>query len=427
MAIARVQGNFRGTTTGSSIGPISLANYPTNGNVLIAVINSSKVSGPGSYVTVSGISQTNVNWTTSGAGKQHGNQYNDGASKDLTVTLSGGPATEGAACDVCEYSGLATSGFLDKTKPNSGQGSIPSTGTTDPTTSANELWIGGIVSYETVRTSATNSFTLLDGAQISGPQYWTGLSYLERIVYATEQANSSVNNSNYWGWVGCIATFKESLPPPPPSGTIVVLKDERYSGNGSKQSTVTYSGDSVIMQVLSNAADENSSAIIENLIIDGQDQANTIGIQLQNVSNCIIRNVTIMNCNIGIHLWITGSNSMKGNRFEHIRMINVKHGIFFEGNSSYNDFSFTTIDNVGISLPDQYFPNGIGIEVGEPYATLNNAFIKATVWLRSSNGIAMQVNGQIKYSLVNLEVEDAGTGVQITATGTVNDNQSFLL
>ena len=120
-----------------------------------------------------------------------------------------GTASEGAACDVCEYSGVPTTGFIDQMQISSGSGSTPSTGTTPTTTSANELWIGAIVSYERTQQTATNGFVLLDGQQISGPQYWTGLSYLEYIASATGQAGTSVNNQvNPQGWVGCIATFK---------------------------------------------------------------------------------------------------------------------------------------------------------------------------------------------------------------------------
>jgi len=217
MTITRVQGNVRGTSTSSSIS-VTMPFTPTINNMLVAAIDASSWAG---FVSVSGISQEGVNWS-----QQVYSQYNDGASdylraeiwvgkvtatcasQTLTVTLSGTPL-EGAACDVCEYSGVATSNFLDKTQVSSGINSVPNTGTTATTTSNHELWVGAIVSYETTQSAATNYFALLDGQQISGPTYWTGLSYLEKIVYSTGQAYSAVNNSTYlYGWVGCIATFK---------------------------------------------------------------------------------------------------------------------------------------------------------------------------------------------------------------------------
>jgi hypothetical protein len=111
-------------------------------------------------------------------------------------------------------------------------------------------------------------------------------------------------------------------------------------------------------------------------------------------------------------------------------MINVKTGILFAGTSTNRDFSYTTIDDVGISLRDSD-STAIGIKVGDPYANLYCGFIKATVWLGSSNGKGMVINGQLKLSLVNLEVEEDpaynGYGVYISAGATVWDNQSFLL
>ncbi len=80
-----------------------------------------------------------------------------------------------------------------------------------------------------------------------------------------------------------------------------------------------------------------------------------------------------------------------------------------------------------------------GIQIGNPYADVYNAFIKATVWLADSNGYAagtgMVVNGELKLSLVNLEVEEPrlngvlqdGKGVVVNQNAYANDNQSFLL
>ncbi|MCL5876982.1 MAG: hypothetical protein M1540_04125 [Candidatus Bathyarchaeota archaeon] len=214
------------------------------------------------------------------------------------------------------------------------------------------------------------------------------------------------------------------------ASTIVVPFDGRYAGDGSKQTTVNYSSASVIMQVESNFPNNlDRSAVIENLVIDGLETGGTTGILLENVYNCLIRNVTIKNCDVGIEVRITGSNWSHANRFEHIRMINVKTGILFTGTSTNKDFSYTTIDDVGISLTGD--SNSVGIKVGDPYANLYSAFIKATVWLGSTSGKGMVVNGQLKFCLVNLEVEEAeaysGYGVYISSGATVYDNQSFLL
>jgi hypothetical protein len=217
-------------------------------------------------------------------------------------------------------------------------------------------------------------------------------------------------------------------------GTIVVPYNGRLAGDGSKQNTYKYnSGYPTIISVQSNLPNNlSSSAVIENLIIDGLNLSNNAtGILLENVYNCLIRNLTIMNCEVGIRVKLTGSNWSHANRFEHIRMINVKTGILFEGTNSANDFAYTTIDSVGISLAGNSTDVGIKVGNGNAYANLYSSFIKATVWLDTSGGKGLEVNGALKFSLVNFEVEqkknDSGRGVVINSGATVYDNQSFLL
>jgi hypothetical protein len=215
------------------------------------------------------------------------------------------------------------------------------------------------------------------------------------------------------------------------TGTIVVPRNGLYTGQGSKQTVIEYNGTDVIMQVEANVPGGyfNESAIIENLVIDGNNAPDSVGILLENVYGCYIRNLTIMNCAVGIKVKITGNNWSHANRFEHIRMIDVKTGILFEGTNTNNDFSYTTIDSVLISLKNN--STDIGIKIGKPYANLYSAFIKSTVWLATSGATGMEVNGSLKFSLVNFEVEQNsdynGKGVVISSGATVYDNQSFLL
>ena len=227
-----------------------------------------------------------------------------------------------------------------------------------------------------------------------------------------------------------------------------VLYNARYVGLESKQSVVGYDmcSPNAIIEVQSNLPNHfDGSAVIENLVIDGSNPNGEVtvgstGILLKNVYNCLIRNITIRNCEVGIRVKVTEGFWSQGNRFEHIRMKNVKVGIVFEGASSTaNDFSYTTIDDVRISLDGHQ--NGVGIKVGDgnAYANLYNAFIKATVWLDKSNSenmlkqTGLEVNGALKYSLVDLEVEQDATenylgyGVVIGLDGEVLGNQNFLL
>ena len=220
---------------------------------------------------------------------------------------------------------------------------------------------------------------------------------------------------------------------------IMVAYNGRYSGSESKNKldAVKYTGDDVLMQVESNLSNNFvGSAIIENLIIDGRDADSdtSVGILLENVCNCLIRNLTIMNCNVGIKVKIAnGGNWAHGNRFEHIRMKNVKTGILFEGTSNTDKyFSGTTIDDVRISL-DALDSVGIMVGGGNGFADLHGAFIKTTVWMCKDSQKGLVVNGSLRYSLVNLEVEQviesvpSGYGVVVNSGATVKDNQSFLL
>jgi hypothetical protein len=189
------------------------------------------------------------------------------------------------------------------------------------------------------------------------------------------------------------------------------------------------------MSVQSNLPNNyDKSAIIENLVIDGLGRPGTIGIDLTNVYNCLIRNVTIVNCDVGILVSIDGNSWAHGNRFEHVRMIGVIDGFQFTGNQNGSYFGHTTIDDVGISTREERAlePSGRethGILINQ-FAKLYNSSIKATVWLKNTNGIGMSVLGELKLSIVNFEVEDQTeikNGKGIIVRGNICDNQSFIL
>jgi hypothetical protein len=207
MAITRVQGNARGfITTGTSI-TVTQVSDPINGNVNVAIIACYGASG----MKVSSIAQTGVTWTyqikkttTGMAVAIWFGVVGAGASKTITITLAVS-AYNGAVGDVCEYSGVLTSSFLDKTAINTGTGTTSDTGTTANTTQADELWIGAILSDYRAQSNPTQGFTLLDGAQIPGE---CSGGYLEKIVSAIGTANSGDTLTSSSVWLGCIATFK---------------------------------------------------------------------------------------------------------------------------------------------------------------------------------------------------------------------------
>ncbi|MCW4044872.1 MAG: hypothetical protein NWE94_05080 [Candidatus Bathyarchaeota archaeon] len=264
--VTRVQGNARGSILGSPT-TVTLNSAPMNGNVLITIIGLVGASG------VTSISQTGVTWSR---------QVNIKASSSVISEIWLGTVGSGASTtltaysdcytgyrqqvDVCEYSGIAANP-LDKTAANAGLSTSGSTGTTDTTTQANELWIGAITvcsSAYSTQTNPTQGFTLLDGADGSAESYAYGYqstAYLEKVVTSTGQANSGTTAANNSNWAGCIATFKASS-----ASTIVVPYDGRYAGEGSKQ-TVIYSSADPIIDVQSNLTDITKSAVIENLII----------------------------------------------------------------------------------------------------------------------------------------------------------------
>jgi hypothetical protein len=232
IAIAQNQGtsgsvaNARGTTTGSSI-TVTLYATPISGNVLILCYGSYSSA----YVTISSITQTGVTWAGEGnpqAQKEYSTNKQDteiwigivgsGASKTITVTLSGS-AAYGAVADVCEWSGIATSSFLDTTATAGGANlGAPSTGTTATTAQASELWIGSIFttsSSDITQSSPTNSFSLLDGLGQKVYAYaYIAEAYLYHIASGTGVASTATTSLASGTYVGCIATFKAAAPPP---------------------------------------------------------------------------------------------------------------------------------------------------------------------------------------------------------------------
>ena len=210
----------------------------------------------GSLRTVSSICQTGVTWS-----KQVGNHlgtdgsgYDDseiwlgivgsGASTSVTVTLSGS-ADYGAAADICEYSGVATSSSLDQTSTATGSSTSTSTGTTATTTVPNELWIGSIAAADGTghtQSSATNSFTLLDGAVLAS---YVSEAYLEKIVTSTATAYSGTTCSgSVNGWFGCIATFKavSKTTPTVPAPTLSIPTSTTVGTSETLSVTVSGSG-----------------------------------------------------------------------------------------------------------------------------------------------------------------------------------------
>ena len=223
--ITRVQ-YARGIAMGGTAVSVAMPSAPAVGDLLIAVIGAD-----GASQAVSSIAEPGVVWTQQISAYYAGAQASSaiwagvispGASTQITVTFASAIGT-GAGVNICEYSGLKTSGFLDRTASNSYTNdpmySGPySTGTTGTTTNPKELCVGTITlsDFNGYQISPLNGFALVDGALIGG---FISVSYLESMVstYGTYSSGTSASSSG-GGWVGCIATF-QAAPPAPPSTT----------------------------------------------------------------------------------------------------------------------------------------------------------------------------------------------------------------
>jgi len=219
-SITRVQGNARGIAKSGSSITINLADSPTEGNLLILAFGGYSASPT---IIISSISQTGVSWSIQRTCTWSYRRVEiwagvvgSGAGTTITITLSKSISNGIAIADVCEYSGLATSDFKDQTAYGyGGSQTTTSTGTTETTTQADELWVGAIFAEGTssvAQSNPTNGFSLLDGANEGYTYGGASLAYLEKIVSSTGQASSGTtlaNKPNYY--VGCIVTFKAKI------------------------------------------------------------------------------------------------------------------------------------------------------------------------------------------------------------------------
>ena len=220
--------NYNTASSSASSITFTLTNAPTNGNLLIATIG---IMEEATAPTISSISQTGVTWTQqaiaplTGYNHQYGAIWagvvGSGASKSGTVTLSGALSSGTCVVDVCEWSGLTTSNFLDKTASASNANAVAtsSTGTTSTTTQNYELCVGLTTACWFSQSSPINGFTLLDGnLETSGDAISTAYLYLIAGTTGTYGSGTTISGST--SWTGCIATFKATSTNPYPSVTL---------------------------------------------------------------------------------------------------------------------------------------------------------------------------------------------------------------
>ena len=236
-AIARVQSGSNGIASNSLA--ITWGQVNTSGNLLVAVVNCLDQSG-GSSATITAPS----GWSTAvskasfgGIGKVYIFYYENAPSIGFsaTFTCSVGSSNAKMTGEMVEYSGVATSGSLDKTASTTGDVSTTAaTGTTATTTQANELWVGGIIDQLTSGTTfsaPTNSFSLV--AQNNSTSGGGGASvFLERIVSSTGAASSTVTLSQGDAWSGVMATFSAASSTSSIAGTVYTDEGSTTMGSG---------------------------------------------------------------------------------------------------------------------------------------------------------------------------------------------------
>jgi hypothetical protein len=216
--ISRVQGNYKASGTGITLN-VTLGTTPTVGNMLVIAIFCQGSSG----ITVSKVNTTGVTWVLAAACTSEffantrseiwAGVVNSVAGINATVTFTG---STNAILDICEYSGLKTSGYLDKTASQATNNYyIIPTGTTATTTQYSELEVAAIGSWQDTAANLydpINGFSMLDGIGVGS----NALAFMEKIVLDKEAAFTHAETSyiTHEQGAACIATFKASHVPP---------------------------------------------------------------------------------------------------------------------------------------------------------------------------------------------------------------------
>lgn len=219
--------NYTPPTTNNGLAA-TLGSVPYNGSTLIATFTT--YANPNDILAVS---QTGVTWARVTSAYESSYKYNSEiwvgyvnsttASKNIYVTWNATTWVmdyygyeEGYywwivtdySCGrmiVAEYQGLSYLGAVDQTAKaiSSSAGLYGSTGTTNGTTVAEELWVG-VVGAEYKVTNATNGFAIINYADIT---YAFQTNYLWKVVNETGQASTTVKLDTSQEWAGCMATF----------------------------------------------------------------------------------------------------------------------------------------------------------------------------------------------------------------------------
>lgn len=185
---------------------IVLGSTPTPGSTLIAVVGAGDSTGGG----VTSIDQIGApTWQLVEKGVSDHTleiwytQVSGGVSPTITINLNTGAFS--ASAMVLEYANITLSSPIDQIASSTSliPNTSPGTGTTAPTLSNMELWVGGLLTRSDPVFNPTNDFSLQ--SQIASGDVNTAV--LTKIVSDTAQAFVEASTATATEWAGAIAAF----------------------------------------------------------------------------------------------------------------------------------------------------------------------------------------------------------------------------
>ena len=259
-----------GTTTTNTL-TITQANTPTSGDLNILTISIADTAG----ATVSNIIQTGVTWTHQVTSPTEKNRHTEiwagpivsGATTTIVVTLTSAPSAV-AIANVCEFSGLATSGFLDQTAGDNGNSAAADSGTTGTTQQAVELLVASIGSGKATQSlpapgsqgTPSSGWTLYDGETASSHAN-NANSFVYDVVSSTGTYESEINLSASVAWNGCIATFEAATT----TTTTATTSPTQTTTTTSHTSTLTTTSTSATSTLTSSTTTSTSGSTTETI------------------------------------------------------------------------------------------------------------------------------------------------------------------
>jgi hypothetical protein len=219
------------------------------------------------------------------------------------------------------------------------------------------------------------------------------------------------------------------------SETITLYSGQTLSEVNTTKGNLTSTANPAIRVVGDNVT-------IKNLIIQPDYWSNNTAIRLENVSNCVIENVQIIDqqnypnnkYSPGIDIQCNGG-TVSGNQLKHIKMSKINGGIRFSGSGIFRN---TSMSDVGITLAN--YPVGQkGIEICAG-CTLDSPYIVANTWIdknkdniinAADNSCGIYINGTItnailiKFTTERTDITTGGFGIIKGPNGSINSGNIY--